>query len=77
MTPKAPRFPPNNSRVVEVLAYRSVKLLDVTGPIQVFTSANALMAEAGEAVPHVIRIVAHVGEVSRCGHDGSRHGLIV
>ena len=62
MMPKAPRFPPNSSRIVEVLAYPSVKLLDVTGPIQVFASANALMAQGGEAVPYVIRIVAHGGE---------------
>src|SRR5215475_15366556 len=58
MTPKAPRFPPNDSRIVEVLAYPSVKLLDVTGPIQVFASANAFMAQAGKAMPYAIRIVA-------------------
>lgn len=62
MTPKAPHFPPNTSRVVEVLAYPSVKLLDVTGPIQVFSSANAFMAQAGQAVPYAIRIVAQGGE---------------
>jgi len=27
VTPKAPRFPPNGSRIVEVLAYPSLKLL--------------------------------------------------
>jgi transcriptional regulator GlxA family with amidase domain len=58
MMPKAPRFPPNSRRVVEVLAYPSVKLLDVTGPIQVFASANAFMAQAGQAMPYAIRIVA-------------------
>lgn len=62
MMPKAPRFPPNGSRVVEVLAYPSVKLLDVTGPIQVFASANAFMAQAGEAMPYTIRIVAQGGD---------------
>ena len=62
MTPKAPHFPPNDSRIVEVLAYPAVKLLDVTGPIQVFASANTLMAQAGEAVPYAIRIVAQRGE---------------
>jgi transcriptional regulator GlxA family with amidase domain len=61
MMPKAPRFPPNSSRIVEVLAYPSVKLLDVTGPIQVFASANALMAQAGEAMPYVM-IVAYGGD---------------
>jgi len=62
MTPKAPRFLPNDIRVVEVLAYPSVKLLDVTGPIQVFASANAFMAEAGQGTPYAIRIVAQGGE---------------
>src|SRR5215469_12214399 len=62
MTPKAPRFPPNDSRVVEVLAYPSVKLLDVSGPIQVFASANTFMTQAGEAMPYAIRIVAQGGD---------------
>src|SRR5579864_6106805 len=62
MTPKTPRFPPNGSRVVEVLAYPFVKLLDVTGPIQVFASANAYTAQAGEAMPYAIRIVAKSGK---------------
>jgi transcriptional regulator GlxA family with amidase domain len=44
------------------LAYPSVKLLDVTGPIQVFASANAFMAQAGEAMPYAIRIVAQSGD---------------
>jgi transcriptional regulator GlxA family with amidase domain len=61
MTPKTQRFPPNGSRVVEVLAYPSVKLLDVTGPIQVFASANAFITQAGEAIPYAIRIVAQGG----------------
>jgi transcriptional regulator GlxA family with amidase domain len=62
MMPKAPRFSPNGSRLVEVLAYPSAKLLDVTGPIQVFASANTLMAQTGEDVPYAIRIVAQGGE---------------
>lgn len=62
MTPKAPHFPPNGSRVVEVVAYPFAKLLDVTGPIQVFASANAFMAQAGQAMPYAIRIVAQGGD---------------
>ena len=62
MTPKAPHFPPTDRRVIEVLAYPSVKLLDVSGPIQVFASANAFMAQAGRALPYAIRIVARGGE---------------
>lgn len=62
MMPKAPPFSPNGSRLVEVLAYRSAKLLDVAGPIQVFASANTLVAQTGEAVPYSIRVVAQGGE---------------
>ena len=61
MTPKSPRFPPGSNRIVEVLAFPSVQLLDVTGPVQVFSSANDFMAEAGEAPPYTIRIVAKGG----------------
>jgi transcriptional regulator GlxA family with amidase domain len=58
MTPKPPRFSPNGSRLVEVVAYPAVQLLDVTGPLQVFASANAMMAKAGNAEPYRVRIVA-------------------
>ncbi|WP_298261652.1 GlxA family transcriptional regulator [Bradyrhizobium sp.] len=61
MTPKSPRFPPGRNRIVEVLAFPSVQLLDVTGPVQVFSSANDFMAEAGEVKPYTIRIVAQGG----------------
>jgi len=64
--PKTPRFSPssnspparNCARVVEVLAYPSVQLLDVTGPLQVFATANEQMVEAGGAPPYVLRVVA-------------------
>jgi transcriptional regulator GlxA family with amidase domain len=62
MTPKAPHSPPNGSRIVEVLAFQSVQLLDVTGPIQVFASANNFMVNAGQAAPYTIRVVAHGGQ---------------
>jgi transcriptional regulator GlxA family with amidase domain len=61
MTPKSPRFSPKGSRLIEVLAYPAVQLLDVTGPLQVFASANALMAKAGNAEPYEVRIVARDG----------------
>ncbi len=60
--PKSPRFTPNSSRIIEVLAFPSVQLLDVTGPLQVFASANDLVAEAGEERPYLPRIVARDGE---------------
>lgn len=61
MTPNAPPFPPDGARIVEVLAYPSVKLLDVTGPVQVFATANSLMKQAGKSEPYVIRVVADSG----------------
>jgi transcriptional regulator GlxA family with amidase domain len=61
MTPKPPRYQPNGSRLVEVLAYPAVQLLDVTGPLQVFASANALMSKAGHAEPYTVRVVAKDG----------------
>src|SRR3984893_11804391 len=61
--PKSPRFQPppvrgNAARVVEVLASPSVQLLDVTGPLQVFASANDHVAQAGGTPPYVLRVVA-------------------
>jgi hypothetical protein len=47
--PKSPRFSPNAARVIDVLTYPAVQLLDVTGPIQVFASANDLVARAAHA----------------------------
>jgi hypothetical protein len=34
--PKSPRSSPNTVRVIDVLTYPAVQLLDFTGPIQVF-----------------------------------------
>jgi transcriptional regulator GlxA family with amidase domain len=45
--PKSHRFPPNAVRVIEVLTYPAVQLLDVSGPVQVFASANDLVINAG------------------------------
>jgi len=60
--PKTPRFSPNVVRVIDVLTYPAVQVLDVTGPIQVFASANDLIAGAGGARPYVLRVVAEGGE---------------
>src|SRR5580700_7672290 len=60
--PKSPRSSPNAVRVIDVLAYPAVQLLDVTGPIQVFASANDLVADAGGARPYELRVVAQGGE---------------
>jgi len=47
-----------------VLAYPSVQLLDVTGPLQVFASANDLVTEAGGMPPYALRVVAQGGKVT-------------
>jgi transcriptional regulator GlxA family with amidase domain len=47
--------------VVEVLAYLSVQLLDVTAPLQVFVCANDHVAQAGGTPPYVLRVVAKDG----------------
>jgi transcriptional regulator GlxA family with amidase domain len=62
--PKTPRSPPKGiraaetQRVVEVLAYPSVQLLDVTGPLQVFASANEHVIQSGNPAPYLLRVVA-------------------
>jgi hypothetical protein len=60
--PKSPRSSPNAVRVIDVLTYPAVQLLDVTGPIQVFASANDLVAGAGGTRPYLLRVVAQGGE---------------
>jgi len=65
--PKSPRsapnrLAPNQLRVIEVLAYPAVQLLDVTGPLQVFASANDHVTEAGGVPPYVLRVVARGGQ---------------
>ena len=65
--PKSPRFAPDRSasnqpRIIEVLAYPAVQLLDVTGPLQVFASANDHVTEAGGVPPYVLRVVAKGGQ---------------
>lgn len=41
-----------------MLVYPSVQLLDVTGPLQVFASANEHIVEAGGTAPYALRVVA-------------------
>jgi transcriptional regulator GlxA family with amidase domain len=60
--PKSPRFSPNPVRVIEVLTFPAVQLLDVTGPIQVFASANDLVANAGGASPYRLKLVTQGDE---------------
>jgi transcriptional regulator GlxA family with amidase domain len=63
--PKNPPSPPNAVRVIEMLVFTRVQMLDVTGPLQVFASANDLVAETaaeeGKAPPYELRVVAQGG----------------
>jgi transcriptional regulator GlxA family with amidase domain len=66
---KPPRSAPNAVRIIEVLAFPAVQLLDVTGPLQVFATANDHVAKAGGEPPYVLRVVAqgHQGVVASAG----------
>jgi transcriptional regulator GlxA family with amidase domain len=59
--PKLPRSSPNLVRVIDVLAYPAVQLLDVTGPLQVFASANEFVTATGGTPPYELRVVARGG----------------
>jgi transcriptional regulator GlxA family with amidase domain len=67
--PKFPRSSPNSIRIIEVLTFPAVQLLDVTGPVQVFASANDLVASAGGAPPYRLKLVTqgHEGVTSSAG----------
>ncbi|WP_428538433.1 GlxA family transcriptional regulator [Rhodopila sp.] len=63
---KCPRFAPvvhpssasHAVRVIEMLAFPAVQLLDVAGPLQVFATVNDLVADAGGTAPYALRVVA-------------------
>lgn len=62
MTPETPPFSPiaqpTGGRVIEMVAFDAVQLLDVTGPLQVFATANDMAAKAGDPRPYAVGIVA-------------------
>ncbi|MGH7074973.1 MAG: GlxA family transcriptional regulator [Stellaceae bacterium] len=60
--PKPPRSSPNQIRAIEVLTFPAVQLLDVTGPVQVFASANDIVANAEGAPPYRLNIVTQGGQ---------------
>ena len=66
---KSPRLSPSAIRVIEVLTFPAGQLLDVAGPIQVFASANDLVANAGGAPPYRLKLVTQGdrGVVSSAG----------
>jgi transcriptional regulator GlxA family with amidase domain len=59
--PDSPQVSPNPIRTVEVLVYPAVQMLDVTGPLQVFASANDFVEQGGGTPPYVLRVVASGG----------------
>jgi transcriptional regulator GlxA family with amidase domain len=71
MSPNTPPIQPASPRRVEVLAFPSVQLLDVAGPLQVFSSANERAAEQGRPPLYDARVIAPEAEV------GATAGLIL
>jgi transcriptional regulator GlxA family with amidase domain len=59
---KNPRNPPAPRRV-EIVAFANFQLLDVSGPLQVFASANDQAAAAGLPPPYLPRVVAAASPV--------------
>jgi len=49
-------------RTIDVLTYPAVQLLAVTGPVQVFASANDFVVRAGGERPYQLRVVAQGSE---------------
>lgn len=52
---------PNTPKPVHVLAFANVQVLDVTGPLQVFASANDLARGQGLPAPYAPTVVAAAG----------------
>ncbi|TVT81383.1 GlxA family transcriptional regulator [Pseudomonas sp. H3(2019)] len=52
---------PNSPKTVHVLAFANVQLLDVTGPLQVFASANDMAAQRGLPPPYAPTVIAGGG----------------
>lgn len=56
-----PPVSPSRPRAIEVLVFPGVQVLDVTGPLQVFASANEHATASGLVQPYVLRVVAEEG----------------
>jgi transcriptional regulator GlxA family with amidase domain len=61
--PLSPQIPPQ-PRDIEILASPGVQLLDATGPLQVFASANKLAGAGAEDAPYCVRLVAAAAPVA-------------
>ncbi|MGA7998173.1 MAG: GlxA family transcriptional regulator [Bradyrhizobium sp.] len=62
--PKPPKSPPDVHRAIEIIAFPSVQLLDVSGPLQVFATANDIAVESGGTPPYALCVVAQGGDVT-------------
>ena len=49
------------SKTIHVLAFANVQLLDVTGPLQVFASANDIARQQGLPPPYAPTVIASGG----------------
>jgi transcriptional regulator GlxA family with amidase domain len=58
---KTPRIPPRHE--IEIVAFPDVQLLDVTGPLQVFASANEALRASGKPAHYAVRVVAKASPV--------------
>ena len=57
--PIYPRIQPKLPRLIELLAFPEVQILDVTGPLQVFATANDIAG--GRISPYAIHVVSKTG----------------
>ncbi|MFV1944209.1 GlxA family transcriptional regulator [Pseudomonas luteola] len=66
-SPIYPRIPPviMKPRLVDVLAFEDVQILDVTGPLQVFASANDLCQHNGKSPPYEVRVISATGGIAK------------
>jgi transcriptional regulator GlxA family with amidase domain len=68
--PNDPQITPTSSargaapRTVDLLVFANFQMLDLTGPMQVFASANVLAEEAGAPAPYRLRVIARENRVS-------------
>jgi transcriptional regulator GlxA family with amidase domain len=58
---KSTHVAPSPVRIVDLLVFPAVQVLDVTGPLQVFASANEQVTERGGSAPYALRVVARGG----------------
>ena len=49
-------------KIIHVLAFANVQVLDVTGPLQVFASANDLARQQGLPLPYAVNVIAAQAE---------------